>query len=98
MYRPFQYNLPALVNKGVSVSLYLSALDLISDKNLIAVEVCNVFEFVKLYFIVVNIILKFLVFIATDRYTRRPRGYCFVTFRDIDDAKDAINAANNTVS
>ncbi|XP_028393618.1 probable splicing factor, arginine/serine-rich 4 [Dendronephthya gigantea] len=36
------------------------------------------------------------VFIATDRYTRRPRGYCFVTFRDIDDAKDAIHSANNT--
>jgi hypothetical protein len=43
-------------------------------------------------------ILIFLVFIATDRYTRRPRGYCFVTFRDIDDAKDAIHSANNTVS
>jgi RNA recognition motif-containing protein len=42
--------------------------------------------------------LLFLVFIATDRYTRRPKGYCFVTFQDIDDAKDAIHDANNKVS
>lgn len=43
-------------------------------------------------------IFNLLVFIAVDRYTRRPKGYCFVTFRDVHDAEDAIHAANNTVS
>lgn len=41
--------------------------------------------------------LLFIVVVVKDRETQRSRGFGFVTFENIDDAKDAMMAMNGKV-